>query len=97
MIPSLEHFATHGQSEYPHLWEDLLSSMAPCLGVQGSRLQDFSGRGNFGTLVSMDPPTDWLLREGRYSLDFDGLDDAVDCGTGTNADPLGLTISAWVS
>lgn len=97
MIPSLEHFATHEHSEHPHLWESVALSLAPCLGVQGPRVQDFSRQGNVGTLVNMDPPTDWLLREGRYSLDFDGVDDTVDCGTGTNADPVGLSISAWVS
>lgn len=45
----------------------------------------------------MDAATDWVVNAGRYALDFDGVDDTVDCGTGVNADPAGLTISAWVN
>jgi hypothetical protein len=44
----------------------------------------------------MNAATDWVVDGGQYALNFDGVDDAVDCGTGTNADLTGLTISAWV-
>ena len=98
MIPSLEHFATHDDSEYPHLWEGVSLALAPCLGVQGSRLQDFSGRGNVGTLVNMDPAEDWLVDGGQYALDFDGVNDRVLVPNSSAFDiPKDITISFWVN
>ena len=97
MTASYQHYATHDESDFPHLWEGVVGAWAPCLGPSGTRLHDHSGRANWGTLTNMDPATDWPVIGGRYSLDFDGVNDTVDCGTGTNADPTGLTISAWVS
>lgn len=72
MIPSLEHFATHEHSEYPHLWEGVFATFAPCLGVTGERLYDNSRRGYIGTLVNMNPATDWQVDAGQYALRFGG-------------------------
>jgi hypothetical protein len=44
----------------------------------------------------MDPPTDWVRSSGQYALDFDGVNDYVDCGTSTGLKPTGFTYSAWI-
>lgn len=77
MNPSYQHFATHDKSEYPELWEGCVGAWAPCLGPSGDRLNDLSGRANWGTLTSMDPATDWVVDGGRHTLDFDGSNDFV--------------------
>ena len=54
-----------------------------------------------GTLTNMDPATDWVIDSpvsGLGSLDFDGVDDYVNLGPGSNF-AIGsndFTISAWV-
>ena len=69
---------------------------APCLGPTGATLRDWSGFGNHGTLNGMDG-TDWLLSQGRYSLDFDGTNDYVDYGTRPNIYGLSrFSVSFWV-
>ena len=81
MNPTYQHFATHDESEYPHLWRGVVGAWAPCLGPSGTRLHDHSGRANWGTLTNMDAATDWVVDGGQYALDFDGSNDYVDCGT----------------
>ena len=70
MIPSLEHFATHDDSEFPHLWEGVVGSWAPCLGPSGTRLHDHSGRANWGTLGGFTLASDWAVDSGMYALLF---------------------------
>ncbi len=51
---------------------------------------DLTGNGHHGTLVNMDPDTDWVPGQAGFALDFDGTDDyvsvpddaALDFGTG---------------
>ena len=95
--PSLADYGTHDESAFPHLWEGVVGAWCPSLGPTGLRLHDFSRRANWGTLTNMDAATDWVVDGGQYALNFDGVDDIVNCGTGINAEPTGLTISAWVS
>ncbi len=54
-------------------------------GGRGSdKLLDASGYGNSGTLTNMDPATDWVWvpELGRWGLDFDAVNDAVNLGAG---------------
>lgn len=95
MIPSLEHYATHDESEFPHLWEGIALSLAPCLGVQGPRVLDHSRRSNHGQLVNMDPATDWVIDEGRVCLDFDGINDSVSIPVPA-VTYQEITLAAWV-
>jgi len=67
----------------------------------GSRMYDGSVYGNHGTLINMDPQTDWAwvpeLR--RWGLDFhETSQQIVNCGNGIPrlAPPLPLTISCWI-
>jgi hypothetical protein len=60
---------------------------------------DSSGNGNNGTLVNMDPATDWVAGQIGGALDFDGLDDYVNLGIGSSlnfgsSEPF--TVAAWV-
>lgn len=74
-------FARHRhRSAYRGLW-------LPALGPTGSTLRDVGGRGNHGTLTSMDPATDWATTGKRglpYALDFDGSANYVNCGNNSS-------------
>ena len=62
----------------------------------GSRLFDLGGYGNHGTLTAMDPATDWLLGAHGPVLDFDGVDDYVDCGNPASLQlTKSMTIATW--
>ena len=58
---------------------------------------DSSGNGNDGTLVLMNPAQDWVTGKVGGALDFDGLNDYVNC---QNSESLqltdALTIAGWV-
>lgn len=95
MNPTYQHYATHDESEYPHLWRGVVGSWAPCLGPSGTRLHDHSGRANWGTLTNMDPATDWVVNGGQYALDFDGVNDSVLSSLSVST-PQQLTIEGWV-
>ena len=74
----------------------------PALGIQGGILQDFSGNGNLGTLVNMDPLTDWVgVNDSRipgYALKFDASDDIVEIDDDPTISVMNaLTLSTWVN
>ncbi len=60
---------------YPGLWRSCVGAWAPCLGPTGLTLRDWSGTGNTLTLTNMSPESDWVVQNGRYTLDFDGSND----------------------
>lgn len=63
----------------------------------GTTATDSSGNGNNGTLVNMDPPTDWISGQVGGALDFDGGNDYVNCGNGESLDITGdITIAFWL-
>ena len=58
----------------------------------GTVLHDRSGNGNDGTIVG----AQWITRRSGYCLEFDGIDDYVDCGHGASLDLTGaVTLEAW--
>lgn len=70
IIPSYKQgWATHGASQAPNLWKEVVGAWAPFLGPTGSRLLDWSGNHNDGTLT---PATDWAVRKDGWVLEFDG-------------------------
>jgi hypothetical protein len=73
----------------------LVGAWCPSLGPTGTRLRDVSGRNNDGTLVDMDPGTDWIPNAGKFALDFDGNNDRVEF---SNLPKMGnfRTLSLWV-
>lgn len=91
-FPSWSDFGTHDESRFPELWEGCVGAWAPCLGPTGDRLQDLSRANSWGTLTNMDAATDWVISGGRYSLDFDAVNDMVTTNiTLTSA----MTYSCW--
>lgn len=66
-----------GQPLYPELWRGCVGAWNPGLGPTGLTLRDWSGFGNHGTLTNMVPGEDWVASQGRYALDFDGVNDWV--------------------
>jgi hypothetical protein len=71
-----------GRPLYPELWRGCVGAWNPGLGVSGLTLRDQSGFKNNGTLTN--GPT-WAANQGRYALDFDGVDDYVDTGKAINS------------
>jgi hypothetical protein len=60
----------------------------------GSVALDWSGRGNHGTIIG-DP--EWVVGRVDGALDFDGLDDCINCGNPASLDITSqITLSAWV-
>ena len=39
---------------------------------EGTTVHDYSGNENHGTMMNMDPATDWIEHDNGYALDFDG-------------------------
>jgi hypothetical protein len=91
-------FASQGRTGCPRLWQGLVGLWVPGLGPTGSRLVDQSGYAAHGTLVNMDPATDWVAAPPGWMLDYDGTNDYVDCG-GANATNLtaDFTLAVWAS
>ena len=60
---------------------------------KGDVLHDRSGNSNHGKIHG----AKWAKIGAGYALDFDGVDDYVDCGKGPNLDITGpVTLEAWV-
>jgi hypothetical protein len=66
-------------------------------GTGNSQTFDRSGRGNTGTLTSMDPLTDWVngATSTGQALDFDGSDDYVQTTSNQLKTANDFTISIW--
>jgi type II secretory pathway pseudopilin PulG len=67
--------------------------------TSGTIATDSSGNSNDGTLVNMDPATDWISGQVGGALDFDGWNDYVNLGADSSlnfetSEPF--TIAAWV-
>jgi len=81
------------------LGDGLVNYWSPWLGSSGYRLIDRTTYSNHGTLTNMDAGTDWVgaTINGRtgYALDFDGVNDYVECGPCRNVNRY-CTLSAWV-
>ncbi len=79
-----------GESAYPELWDGLVGLWAPLLGATGGVLFNWSpqGRAHDGTLVNMDPATDWIDTRYGWALDLPASSGYVDCGK-----PSALAIS----
>ncbi len=59
----------------------------------GVTLRDSSGNGNHGKIRG----ATWVRSGGGYALQFDGVDDYVDCGNDASLDIHGpMTLAAWV-
>ena len=60
---------------------------------RGTTLGDSSGKGNHGRIEG----AKWVKSGDGYALEFDGLDDFVDCGNDLSLDIRGpLTLAAWI-
>ena len=75
-----------GESKHPQLWKGLVGAWVPALGVTGNTLHDVSTFKNHGTLVDMDAGTDWVVSEGKHTLDFDGINDHILINDSNNLD-----------
>lgn len=88
-----QYAVTKQAAAFPNLWEGCVAAYAPCItGATGLKLFDFA-RGNTGTLTNMDSANDWPRSQGRYCLDFDGVNDYVETTASFNTDTI--SISCW--
>ena len=63
----------------------------------GTVAGDFSGNPNHCTFTNMDEATDWVGGKRGRALDFDGIDDRLDCGSDDFIDNVNVfTVSAWI-
>ena len=90
MVDAYTACMTRGRStRYPWCWDGIVGLWLPYVGIQGSRLFDWSGHHNHGTLTNMDPATDWVTSRYGYTLDFDGTNDYVDVPSAAGLDGSG--------
>ena len=83
-----------GVAKHPELWRGCVGAWNPGLGNTGLSLRDWSGSQNNGTLTN--GPT-WGVSDGRQALDFDGVNDSVNCGGGIPTSSItAMTQSVWV-
>jgi len=64
----------------------------------GTTLHDISGKNNHGTLTNMNPATAWVRTPMGSGLNFDGVDDYVDCGLDSSLkfNSGNFTIEGWI-
>lgn len=84
------------ESAYPNLWTGLRGLWVPALGPTGLTLRDVSGRGNHGTLTNMAPATDWVVGEKGWALNYDAVNDFVDCGNTFSVGINDWSVTAWI-
>ena len=82
-----------GTALHPELWDGCVGAWDPGLGVSGLTLRDWSGFGNHGTLTN--GPT-WAANQGKYAINFDGVDDWVDTSFKGLSSVVEFTISFWI-
>jgi len=73
----------------------LVGAWCPSVAGNGLLLPDLSGYGNHGTLTNIDA-SDWVGTDKGRALDFDGVDDFVNCGT-VVATGSRFTASGWLN
>lgn len=61
-----------GESLYPQLWAGLIAHYAPFMGNQSTKLYDFSGFRNHGTLTNITPSTAYVGGKDGLALAFNG-------------------------
>ena len=65
--------------------------------ISGTTTTDRSGNDNNGTLANMTTPGCWVSGKIGKALQFDGVDDYVNCGAGSSLDITDkLTVEAWI-
>jgi len=84
-------------SRYASLRQGLVGAWCPSVQRCGSgfTLPDLSGYGNNGSLVNMDPGTDWVPSESGLALDFDGSNDGIRISSSSYANTQG-TVVFWM-
>lgn len=83
---------------YASLKHGLVGAWIPSISGSGLLLPDLSMRGNNGVLTGMDA-SDWVASGNGRALDFDGVNDYINCGTNNNSllvQSKAFSISAWI-
>ncbi|HEY1170224.1 MAG TPA: LamG-like jellyroll fold domain-containing protein [Verrucomicrobiae bacterium] len=85
------------ESAYPNLWQGLVAAWAPPGAPRhATRLWDYSGNGNHGTIRN---GANWTIGKNGHALNFDGTDDDVIGDTPGKNFPVGnqsRTVSCWI-
>ena len=84
------------ESENPGLWKGLVGLWVPSLGPTGLTLRDWSGFGNHGTLINMDPATDWVAGEKGWALNFRAGPRGVTCGSDASLAIDKICVAGWI-
>ncbi len=85
-----------GESAHPDSWKGLTGLWVPQLGPTGTTIYDLSGHANHGTLIDMDPATDWIVGANGYGIACGGGNDYVGMPT-AQIHNYPFTMLAWGS
>jgi len=90
-----------GSAAFPSLWNGLVGAWCPTMGKQGTKLYDFSGHGHHGTLNNFaltGGTSNYIGGKFGNCLNFDGVNDNVDCGTINEIDTAAnnLSLAFWM-
>ncbi|MBP9758378.1 prepilin-type N-terminal cleavage/methylation domain-containing protein [Candidatus Dojkabacteria bacterium] len=90
--------ATSTPSPTPQIWDATSGLIAywPLSEASGTTTDDASISSYSGTLVNMDPATDWVAGKFGNALDFDGVNDWVDFPNGFADFTGGISIGFWI-
>lgn len=77
------------QSAYPGLWDDLILSWCPALGITGGQMLDMSGNGRDAT-VSAYAGSQWDIVGGKRMMTFNGTTQGAVSTTQVNEFPMSI-------
>jgi hypothetical protein len=87
------------ESAYPHLWKDIAGMWCPSIGIQGARLEDFSGHGKHGTFSAGMTNDNWVPSPWGWALNYDGVNNWINLGVNVcNMNgPFSIMARVWLA
>ena len=83
-----------GESIHPELWKGLVFALVPELGPTGDTLHEIIGNKN-GTLMNMEPATDWIVDEQGWALEANATNEHVNVPAPKMNFPGTFTFLQW--
>lgn len=78
---------------------DPVAAYIPSLDTAGlgtATVTDLTGGGDDGTLINLTPASDWVLDDGKYAIQTDGVDGYLSMPQPYSSNPTNITVSAWI-
>lgn len=87
--------ATDFDSLYPQLWNGCIGAWCPSLGIAGSKLYDYSGYNNHGTLNGSTANLAWANNNGLVAYQSNATSDYMAMGSTVPTPTTSATLSVW--